>query len=433
MFGNLTERMQRVDDAETPTSGPAPIPQPEPEHSENQGEKKLLSKREVVATIRTKGFEDPASRRVISEWFDQQEAIAMQDSTGRAMIMLNIEQADIWFELADLEAALECMRQADDQAIQIGEEDQDLADLILKKGVAIKELQEIQMHTPYNEPPTPNEFLVASPAEGIMIREFKAEGVTIPISFNMEFGRFRLHGVENETNNGALISGRISGTKDGGIAKISHIAIADGLSNIAPAFLRDLETQLEFQWARGSIYAVANSTQEVEFFSQNGYQVISVEAISQEIKRNLKINTDETDGVKNTILMKEKNLPNTERAKNEKEQLGEWIALAKELAEMKEPLPFFGVTEEAYKKLKDDEAEYGDFMAPVDPLLERFKTEGMKVVISGDPEAGNVYVLPFGSDNETDDNLNPRQLQMTGDMNEKLKELIVRQKEIFKK
>ncbi len=103
------------------------------------------------------------------------------------------------------------------------------------------------------------------------------------------------------------------------------------------------------------------------------------------------------------------------------------IALALELHERNEIFPFTGIDSESYAKMKIAEAdtEYTDPTTPIDERIERFKNEGMKVVLGKNPQSENVYVLPAGSFDIEIDGISPRQLQLTDEMNEKLKELIL--------
>ena len=65
-----------------------------------------------------------------------------------------------------------------------------------------------------------------------------------------------------------------------------------------------------------------------------------------------------------------------------------------------------------------------DRVTPIDELLKRFVTEGMKVLLGDDPETGLSFIMPAGSDDLVADSLLPRHLQINDEMNEKLKQLI---------
>jgi hypothetical protein len=100
------------------------------------------------------------------------------------------------------------------------------------------------------------------------------------------------------------------------------------------------------------------------------------------------------------------------------------IALAVELSESRESFAFPGIDPEFYSKIKAGQEEDPDHSTPIDELVERFKNEGMKVVLGKYPESGNVFILPAQSDDIENDSVFPRHLQINEGMNDKLKELI---------
>ena len=112
----------------------------------------------------------------------------------------------------------------------------------------------------------------------------------------------------------------------------------------------------------------------------------------------------------------------SEKEPTKKEKI---ISLAAELFKRKETFSFSGIDPELYSKMKAGEEEDPGYTTPIDELIERFKIEGMKVVLGKYPESGNVFVLPAGSTDIEMDSISPKQLQLTEDMNGKLKELIV--------
>ena len=117
---------------------------------------------------------------------------------------------------------------------------------------------------------------------------------------------------------------------------------------------------------------------------------------------------------------------------NEK-KMQDYIALAKELAETHEKFSFPGITPESYSKLKAVAEEFPEYTAQIDELIERFQAEGMKVMLSGsDPERGSVHILPFNSEDVEMDNLLPRHLIITADMDVRLKKLVLANIEIKK-
>ncbi len=104
------------------------------------------------------------------------------------------------------------------------------------------------------------------------------------------------------------------------------------------------------------------------------------------------------------------------------------IALARELSASQEIFPFPGINPEAYSKLKADiardEGESGYTTAMFDELVERFKNQGMKVVLGKFPESGNVFILPSQSSDIENDSIFPRHLQISEEMDDRLKEFI---------
>lgn len=119
---------------------------------------------------------------------------------------------------------------------------------------------------------------------------------------------------------------------------------------------------------------------------------------------------------------------------NEKNILAKRIqTLAIELHQKQEVFPFTGIDENAYMRIKAAQAifteptEYG-YTTPIDTLIERFKQEGMKVVLGTDPTSGNVYILPSESNDIEMDSIFPSQLNPDGVTDEKLKELITRKR-----
>ena len=116
------------------------------------------------------------------------------------------------------------------------------------------------------------------------------------------------------------------------------------------------------------------------------------------------------------------NIPTrSEKEPTKKEKI---IALAAELNERREIFPFSGIDQESYSKIKADEEEMPGYATPIDELIERFKNEGMKVVLGKNPQSGNVFVLPGQSDDIENDNLFPKHLNINDGMSDTLRELI---------
>ena len=110
-----------------------------------------------------------------------------------------------------------------------------------------------------------------------------------------------------------------------------------------------------------------------------------------------------------------------EKEPTKKEQI---IALALELHEGHEIFPFSGIYPESYSKIKADGEEMPGYATPIDELLERFKREGMKVVLGKNPQSGNVFILPSQSDDIENDSLFPKHIQISEEMDERMKNLI---------
>lgn len=115
-----------------------------------------------------------------------------------------------------------------------------------------------------------------------------------------------------------------------------------------------------------------------------------------------------------------------ESENNKREQkIGRIIALVKELSEGCEKFPFSGVESDSYSKFKADEEEFPGFATPIDALIERFNNEGIKIVFGKNPESGNVFVLPYGSDDIENDSILPQHLKMDEITDDRLKELVL--------
>lgn len=122
----------------------------------------------------------------------------------------------------------------------------------------------------------------------------------------------------------------------------------------------------------------------------------------------------------------------SESGDDEREQKRrEIIALTRELSESQESYPFPGIDPEVYSKMKATDEEFPGYTTPVDKLVERFKSEGMKVIPGQYMESGNVYIVPSQSDNVEDRYVIPRQLQITETMDGKLKKLILISREFY--
>lgn len=110
---------------------------------------------------------------------------------------------------------------------------------------------------------------------------------------------------------------------------------------------------------------------------------------------------------------------------SEKEaRLGRIITLAREVIANAESLPFPGIKPESYNTMKRDEAEYPGYTTPIDELLARFETEDIKITLGKNPQAGNVFFLPSGSNDIENDGILLKHLQSSGDMDINLQDLL---------
>lgn len=117
--------------------------------------------------------------------------------------------------------------------------------------------------------------------------------------------------------------------------------------------------------------------------------------------------------------------PNQSESMSNQESREERLRLALELISSQD-LPFSGVEESVYKNMKEEEELYPGFCTPIDELIERFKKEGMKVVVVDEYGKGSnsIFVVPAGGPDSIEDRLSPRSLELTDNMDENLKMLI---------
>jgi len=106
------------------------------------------------------------------------------------------------------------------------------------------------------------------------------------------------------------------------------------------------------------------------------------------------------------------------------------IELAAELSESGEVFPFPGLNPEMYALIKAEQAKNPGFTTPIDELIARFETEGVKVVLTKYPESGNFILLPAGSDNIFDDMLMPDNLVINSDSDSELSTLLTKKESL---
>jgi len=102
--------------------------------------------------------------------------------------------------------------------------------------------------------------------------------------------------------------------------------------------------------------------------------------------------------------------------------LEKYLLFAESLAGISEkyPFPFSGIEENSYLKLKAESDEFPDMVTPIDVLIERFKAEGIKIVVVN----GKAFVLPGNSTDVENDSIFPRHLKISEDMDRNLVTLI---------
>lgn len=106
------------------------------------------------------------------------------------------------------------------------------------------------------------------------------------------------------------------------------------------------------------------------------------------------------------------------------ERVKKILELVSKINESIEILTFPGIHPESYSNMKNDEDEFPGFTTPIDEIMTRCQAEGIKIVLGKNPDSGNVYVLPAGSNNIEMDSITPYQLNIDHIENEHLKELI---------
>lgn len=111
---------------------------------------------------------------------------------------------------------------------------------------------------------------------------------------------------------------------------------------------------------------------------------------------------------------------------NERERrVKEYITLGERLANRAEGFPFPGLTDESYRSLKEVAEEFPEYSTPIDELLKKLQDGGMKIdLVIGQKGLADIHILPRENADPLMDNLFPRHLQITDDMDEDLKKLI---------
>lgn len=99
----------------------------------------------------------------------------------------------------------------------------------------------------------------------------------------------------------------------------------------------------------------------------------------------------------------------------------EYAHIAERLSAREEAIPFMGIEDSVYNKLKAECDAYPEYTTHIDVILERLTREGLKIVIA---ENGQVYALPYGSDDLVNDSIFPRHLKIADGMDSELKRLV---------
>ena len=118
------------------------------------------------------------------------------------------------------------------------------------------------------------------------------------------------------------------------------------------------------------------------------------------------------------------NVPDNSQPESQERKKSEYLSLAKDLSERHEGFPFPGINKGAYETIKAEEEAYLEHITPIDDVLARLESAGMKVVFGDHPEDGSVFILPKNSFDIRRDSLFPRHLMSTGDIDPGLKKLI---------
>jgi hypothetical protein len=108
---------------------------------------------------------------------------------------------------------------------------------------------------------------------------------------------------------------------------------------------------------------------------------------------------------------------------------GDIYLLAAELSRNPEPLAFPGIEPDALERIRAADAEYPGLTTPIDEIISRCQSEGIKVVFGKDPSSTNVFILPAKSTDIEADSIVPKTLNITDGMDERIKRLIILDRE----
>jgi len=116
--------------------------------------------------------------------------------------------------------------------------------------------------------------------------------------------------------------------------------------------------------------------------------------------------------------------PKIDHKKERQERVSKILELVRKINESGESLPFPGIHQDAYLKMKETDDEFPGYTTPTDEIIERCKKEGIKIVVGKHPDSGNVFVLPAESNDIEMDSISPHQLAIDSVKNEHLVKLI---------
>lgn len=118
--------------------------------------------------------------------------------------------------------------------------------------------------------------------------------------------------------------------------------------------------------------------------------------------------------------------PQNPREEEDPKDISErYIFLAEKLSAKKECFPFPGIDEEAYVQLVEVDKKYPGLTTPTDKIIKKMEAEGIKVSLGKHKNSGNVFILPFLSDDIENNSLAPNQLEIDEVKDDLLKELIL--------
>ncbi len=100
------------------------------------------------------------------------------------------------------------------------------------------------------------------------------------------------------------------------------------------------------------------------------------------------------------------------------------ISLAQQIAEKGEVYQFPGIETKSHETLKADDDEYPGYTTHVDVILERMKSEGIKIVQANNPQSGNVFAMPAQS-NDMSDSILINHLQVSDHLTKEVQELLL--------